>query len=73
MRNGKKRSFKTLFELSRCDFRFPDYRRAKKKVIFGRLLGSFARISPPRPIKFQTSDRRDDSWKDVVRVPRKNI
>ena len=29
--------FKTLFDLSQYDFRFPRYRRAKKKVIFNRL------------------------------------
>ena len=30
--------FKTLFHLSRYDFRLPSYRRVKRKVIFNRLL-----------------------------------
>lgn len=73
MRDDKKRGillFKTLFELPRYDFRFPDYRRAKKRVIF--VYSDLSLASPTYP-KFQTSDRRDDSWKDIVRVPRKNI
>ena len=32
--------FKTLFELSLYDFRFPRYRRIKRRVIFNRLLSS---------------------------------
>ena len=57
-------SFKTLFRLSRYDFRFPRYRRAKKIVIFNRFPSPslsltrdiyLARIYP----KLQTSDRRD--------------
>ena len=31
-------TFKTLFDSSRYDFRFPRYRRVKRKIIFNRLL-----------------------------------
>ena len=70
--------FKMLFHSSRYDFRFPRYRRVKKKVIFNRLLSlslTLTRISRSHlglltyP-KLQTSDRRD-SWKNVVRVSTK--
>ena len=58
--------FKTLFDLSRYDFRFPRYRRAKKKVIFNRLpslrpcrlFGPLARASSlwPNPNSRQATD-----------------
>ena len=59
--------FKTLFHLSRYDFRLPRYRRVKQKVIFNRLLSpslSLTRTSRShlRSLtypKLQTSGRRD--------------
>ena len=58
--------FKTLFDLSQYDFRFPRYRRAKKKVIFNRLpslrpcrlFGPLARASSlwPNPNSRQATD-----------------
>ena len=73
--------FKTLFDLSRYDFRFRRYRRVKKKLIFNYLLFpslSLTRtsrshlVSLPYP-KLQTSDRRD-SWKNAqYTLPGKNI
>ncbi len=55
--------FKTLFCLSRYDFRFPRYRRVKRKVIFNRLLplsSSFtlARLTDP----FQSPDKRQTQF-----------
>ena len=37
--------FKTLFELFRYDFRFPRYRRVKRKVIFNRFISAFVAYS----------------------------
>ena len=67
--------FKTLFHLSRYHFRFPRYRRVKRRVIFNRLLflsPSLIRTSRSHLLsltylKFQTNDRRD-SWKNVARA-----
>ena len=75
-----------LFYSSRYDFRFPRYRRVKKRVIFNNLLSPsllFIRIFRSHlgaltyP-KLQTSGRRNswknvvrDSWKNVVRISRK--
>lgn len=52
--------FKTLFPLSRYDFRFPSYRRAKTKVIFNRLLFSslWSLLALTYP-KLETSDELD--------------
>ena len=65
--------FKTHFDLSRYDFRLPRYHRAKKRVIFNRLLSpslsltrtSRSHLASPTYPKLQASDRRD-SWKNVV-------
>ena len=70
--------FKTLFDLSRYDFRLLRYRRVKGKVIFNRLPSpslSLTRTSrshfcPLTYPKLQTSGRRD-SWKNVVRISKK--
>ena len=59
--------FKTLFHLSRYDFRLPRYRRVEQKVIFNRLLSpslSLTRTSRSHLVslaypKLQTSGRRD--------------
>ena len=69
--------FKTLFRLSRYDFRLPRYRRVKRRIIFHRLLSpssSLIRISRSHLVsltylKLQTSDRRD-SWKNVGCISR---
>ena len=71
--------FKTLFHLSRYHFRFPRYRRVKRRVIFDRLPSpSFSLTRTSRSHldsltypKLQTSGRRD-SWKRVP-LPGKNV
>ena len=63
--------FETLFGPSRYDFRLPRYRRAKKEVIFNRLLSpslslirtSRSRLASLTYLNLQTSDGRD-SWKN---------
>lgn len=78
MRDGKKRGTYPLKRFSNyldATSAFPTMRPSRKEKSN---FWSFTRISrshlaTPTYPKFQTSDRRDDSWKDVVRVPRKNI
>ena len=81
MKNHSKRGtfpFTTLFHSFRYDFRLSRYRRAKRRVIFNRLLSPslllirtsrshFALLTYP---KLQTSDKHD-SWKNEVRFSRK--
>ena len=71
--------FKTLFDLSRYDFRLPRYRRVKGRVIFNHLPSpslSLTRTSRSRLVsltcpKSQTSDRRISQKERVVRNSRK--
>ena len=73
--------FKTLFELSRYDFRFPRYPRIKRRVIFNRLLSSsllsYSKVSlAPRFADLsQTADERQTRFleKRGTRFLEKNV
>ena len=69
--------FKTLFELSLYDFRFPRYRRIKRRVIFNRLLSSSSssRSEVSLALPSRTADERQ-TWfleKRSTRFLEKNV
>ena len=69
--------FKTLFELSLYDFRFPRYRRIKRRVIFNRLLSSSSssRSEVSLALPSRTADERQTRFleKRSTRFLEKNV